>query len=154
MLTYTVSIRLQLCLNHFIESYDPTIEDSYRKHAVIDDEACLIEILGMSQMMFTVSHLMMPSSTLQIQQAKVSPLDVCTSQGPRLRHLLSDQRNILHYEINGYGTLHPISRFTLRMLNPYGSQGRRRIPHSLQHNPTQHFRPGRKVQATDQPRQR
>lgn len=36
---------LQLCLNHFIGNYDPTIEDSYRKHAVIDDEPCLIEIL-------------------------------------------------------------------------------------------------------------
>lgn len=36
---------LQLCLNHFIENYDPTIEDSYRKNAVIDDEPCLIEIL-------------------------------------------------------------------------------------------------------------
>lgn len=39
------ALTIQLCLNHFIESYDPTIEDSYRKHAVIDEEACLIEIL-------------------------------------------------------------------------------------------------------------
>lgn len=39
------ALTIQLCLNHFIESYDPTIEDSYRKHAVIDDEPCLIEIL-------------------------------------------------------------------------------------------------------------
>jgi len=39
------ALTIQLCLNHFIENYDPTIEDSYRKHAVIDDEPCLIEIL-------------------------------------------------------------------------------------------------------------
>ncbi|CAD6581445.1 MAG: Ras GTPase ras2 [Cyphobasidiales sp. Tagirdzhanova-0007] len=39
------ALTIQLCLNHFIESYDPTIEDSYRKHAVIDNEPCLIEIL-------------------------------------------------------------------------------------------------------------
>jgi len=39
------ALTIQLCLNHFIESYDPTIEDSYRKHAIIDDEPCLIEIL-------------------------------------------------------------------------------------------------------------
>lgn len=46
--TFPTSLKihnLQLCLNHFIENYDPTIEDSYRKHAVIDDEPCLIEIL-------------------------------------------------------------------------------------------------------------
>jgi len=39
------ALTIQLCLNHFIEAYDPTIEDSYRKHAVVDDQPCLIEIL-------------------------------------------------------------------------------------------------------------
>ncbi|KAK9897814.1 hypothetical protein P389DRAFT_62012 [Cystobasidium minutum MCA 4210] len=39
------ALTIQLCLNHFIENYDPTIEDSYRKHAIVDDEPCLIEIL-------------------------------------------------------------------------------------------------------------
>ncbi|KAL8279253.1 hypothetical protein RQP46_008290 [Phenoliferia psychrophenolica] len=45
------ALTIQLCLNHFIvlavraETYDPTIEDSYRKHAIIDDEPCLLEIL-------------------------------------------------------------------------------------------------------------
>jgi len=39
------SITIQLCSNHFVEMYDPTIEDSYRKQMVIDDEACLLEIL-------------------------------------------------------------------------------------------------------------
>ena len=35
----------QLCLNHFIESYDPTIEDSYRKQVVIDQQSCMLEVL-------------------------------------------------------------------------------------------------------------
>eukprot|EP01110_Echinostelium_bisporum_P012116 TRINITY_DN6366_c0_g1_i2.p1 TRINITY_DN6366_c0_g1~~TRINITY_DN6366_c0_g1_i2.p1 ORF type:complete len:182 (-),score=40.57 TRINITY_DN6366_c0_g1_i2:143-652(-) len=39
------SITIQLCSNHFVEMYDPTIEDSYRKQMVIDEEACLLEIL-------------------------------------------------------------------------------------------------------------
>jgi len=39
------ALTIQLCLNHFIETYDPTIEDSYRKPCVIDEEACLLEIL-------------------------------------------------------------------------------------------------------------
>lgn len=39
------ALTIRLCLNHFIETYDPTIEDSYRKHAVIDDEPYLLEIL-------------------------------------------------------------------------------------------------------------
>lgn len=36
---------LQLCLNHFVETYDPTIEDSYRKQVVIDNQACMLEVL-------------------------------------------------------------------------------------------------------------
>lgn len=29
----------------FVEEYDPTIEDSYRKQVVIDGETCLLDIL-------------------------------------------------------------------------------------------------------------
>ncbi|EFA78367.1 Ras GTPase [Heterostelium album PN500] len=39
------SITIQLCSNHFVEYYDPTIEDSYRKQVVIDEEACILDIL-------------------------------------------------------------------------------------------------------------
>eukprot|EP00339_Tiarina_fusa_P020090 CAMPEP_0117040294 /NCGR_PEP_ID=MMETSP0472-20121206/28210_1 /TAXON_ID=693140 ORGANISM="Tiarina fusus, Strain LIS" /NCGR_SAMPLE_ID=MMETSP0472 /ASSEMBLY_ACC=CAM_ASM_000603 /LENGTH=199 /DNA_ID=CAMNT_0004750991 /DNA_START=22 /DNA_END=621 /DNA_ORIENTATION=+ len=39
------ALTIQLCSNHFVEEYDPTIEDSYRKQVVIDDETCLLEIL-------------------------------------------------------------------------------------------------------------
>jgi len=31
--------------NHFIDEYDPTIEDSYRKQVTIDGESCLLDIL-------------------------------------------------------------------------------------------------------------
>jgi len=39
------ALTIQLCLNHFVETYDPTIEDSYRKQVVIDDRACVLEVL-------------------------------------------------------------------------------------------------------------
>ena len=39
------ALTIQLCSNYFVEEYDPTIEDSYRKQVVIDDESCLLEIL-------------------------------------------------------------------------------------------------------------
>lgn len=39
------ALTIQLCLNHFIETYDPTIEDSYRKHCNIDGQQCVLEIL-------------------------------------------------------------------------------------------------------------
>ena len=35
----------KLCLNHFIENYDPTIEDSYRKQVSVDGQACMLEVL-------------------------------------------------------------------------------------------------------------
>ena len=36
---------IQLIQNHFEEDYHPTIEDSYRKQVLIDEETCLLEIL-------------------------------------------------------------------------------------------------------------
>eukprot|EP01120_Amphizonella_sp_Union-15-10_P012408 TRINITY_DN5501_c0_g1_i3.p1 TRINITY_DN5501_c0_g1~~TRINITY_DN5501_c0_g1_i3.p1 ORF type:complete len:234 (-),score=49.40 TRINITY_DN5501_c0_g1_i3:119-742(-) len=39
------ALTIQLCQNHFVEEYDPTIEDSYRKQIKIDDDACLLEVL-------------------------------------------------------------------------------------------------------------
>ena len=39
------SLTVQFIKNLFIDDYDPTIEDSYRKQVLIDGEACLLEIL-------------------------------------------------------------------------------------------------------------
>lgn len=39
------ALTIQLIQNHFIDEYDPTIEDSYRKQVVVDDETCLLDIL-------------------------------------------------------------------------------------------------------------
>ncbi|KAI5812783.1 ras family-domain-containing protein [Pyronema omphalodes] len=39
------ALTIQLCLNHFVETYDPTIEDSYRKQVVIDGFSCMLEVL-------------------------------------------------------------------------------------------------------------
>ena len=33
------ALTIQLCLNHFVETYDPTIEDSYRKLIEVDVSA-------------------------------------------------------------------------------------------------------------------
>ncbi|KAH3903845.1 hypothetical protein HBI56_236690 [Parastagonospora nodorum] len=39
------ALTIQLCLNHFVETYDPTIEDSYRKQVQIDSQSCMLEVL-------------------------------------------------------------------------------------------------------------
>ncbi|KAL6044537.1 hypothetical protein STEG23_035165 [Scotinomys teguina] len=39
---------IQLVQYHFVDEYDPTIEDSYRKQVVIDGEACLLDILDIA----------------------------------------------------------------------------------------------------------
>jgi len=39
------ALTIQLIQNHFIDEYDPTIEDSYRKQVTIDEESCLLDIL-------------------------------------------------------------------------------------------------------------
>ena len=39
---------IQLVCNHFVERYEPTIEDSYRIQKVIDGETFLLDILDTS----------------------------------------------------------------------------------------------------------
>ncbi|KAH3765380.1 Ras GTPase [Pelomyxa schiedti] len=39
------ALTIQYIQNHFIDEYDPTIEDSYRKQVVIDDHTSLLDIL-------------------------------------------------------------------------------------------------------------
>jgi len=39
------ALSMQLVSNHFVDEYDPTIEDSYRKQVNIDNEICLLDIL-------------------------------------------------------------------------------------------------------------
>lgn len=39
------ALTIQLTQSHFVDEYDPTIEDSYRKQVVIDDEVSILDIL-------------------------------------------------------------------------------------------------------------
>ncbi|EPE29406.1 P-loop containing nucleoside triphosphate hydrolase [Glarea lozoyensis ATCC 20868] len=39
------ALTIQLTLEHFVETYEPTIEDSYRKQVIIDGKPCMLEIL-------------------------------------------------------------------------------------------------------------
>jgi GTPase KRas protein len=57
------ALTVQLINFHFIEDYDPTIEDAYRKQVKIDDEVCLLDILGtfLSFLFLLLSFLYMKS---------------------------------------------------------------------------------------------
>ncbi|EGW32755.1 uncharacterized protein SPAPADRAFT_54778 [Spathaspora passalidarum NRRL Y-27907] len=39
------ALTIQLIQSHFVDEYDPTIEDSYRKQCTIDDEQVMLDIL-------------------------------------------------------------------------------------------------------------
>ena len=39
------ALTIQLIQNHFVDEYDPTIEDSYRKQVEVDGQQCMLEIL-------------------------------------------------------------------------------------------------------------
>ncbi|KAI8640498.1 ras family-domain-containing protein, partial [Parasitella parasitica] len=39
------ALTIQFIQSHFVDEYDPTIEDSYRKQCVIDEETALLDIL-------------------------------------------------------------------------------------------------------------
>ncbi|KZO96592.1 ras-domain-containing protein [Calocera viscosa TUFC12733] len=39
------ALTIQFIQSHFVDEYDPTIEDSYRKQVVVDDEVALLDVL-------------------------------------------------------------------------------------------------------------
>ncbi|KAJ6233894.1 ras-like protein rasb [Anaeramoeba flamelloides] len=39
------ALTIQFLQNHFVTEYDPTIEESYRKQVVVDEETCLLDIM-------------------------------------------------------------------------------------------------------------
>lgn len=39
------ALTIQLIQSHFVDEYDPTIEDSYRKQCVVDDQVALLDVL-------------------------------------------------------------------------------------------------------------
>ncbi|ORY06176.1 ras-domain-containing protein [Basidiobolus meristosporus CBS 931.73] len=39
------ALTIQFIQSHFVDEYDPTIEDSYRKQCVIDDETAMLDVL-------------------------------------------------------------------------------------------------------------
>jgi len=39
------ALAVQFTMNAFVETYDPTIEDSYRKQIVVDEQMCFIEVI-------------------------------------------------------------------------------------------------------------
>ncbi|KAG0026990.1 Ras GTPase [Podila clonocystis] len=39
------ALTIQFIQSHFVDEYDPTIEDSYRKQCVIDDDVALLDVL-------------------------------------------------------------------------------------------------------------
>lgn len=39
------ALTIQFIQSHFVDEYDPTIEDSYRKQCIIDDEVALLDVL-------------------------------------------------------------------------------------------------------------
>lgn len=38
------ALTIQFIQNHFVDEYDPTIEDSYRKQCMIDEEVAILDV--------------------------------------------------------------------------------------------------------------
>lgn len=53
------ALTIQFIQSHFVDEYDPTIEDSYRKQCVIDEEVALLDVLdtaGQEEYRYVFDH--------------------------------------------------------------------------------------------------
>jgi len=39
------ALTIQFISNHFVDEYDPTIEDSYRRQVLVDERCCILDVL-------------------------------------------------------------------------------------------------------------
>ena len=51
------TLATQFVKEFFVEKYDPTIEDSYRKQVEIDGQQCMMEILDTAGTVYILSNL-------------------------------------------------------------------------------------------------
>lgn len=54
------ALTVQFVQGIFVEKYDPTIEDSYRKQVEVDGQQCMLEILDTAGTV-RLTHLFLPS---------------------------------------------------------------------------------------------
>lgn len=50
------ALTVQFVQEIFVEKYDPTIEDSYRKQVEVDGQQCMLEILDTAGTVSTLTH--------------------------------------------------------------------------------------------------
>lgn len=72
------ALTIQLIQNHFVDEYDPTIEDSYRKQVTIDDETCLLDILDTAGTKFAFFR-----TPFEIQQSRQDCVPVGVRTWPK-----------------------------------------------------------------------
>lgn len=51
------ALTVQFVQEIFVEKYDPTIEDSYRKQVEVDGQQCMLEILDTAGTVSTLQHI-------------------------------------------------------------------------------------------------
>lgn len=69
------ALTVQFVQGIFVEKYDPTIEDSYRKKVEIDNEQCILEILDTAG---TVCFIYLLVVIVLIQRNNSQPCEICT----------------------------------------------------------------------------
>lgn len=53
------ALTVQFVQGIFVEKYDPTIEDSYRKQVEVDGQQCMLEILDTAGTVSTLSYILL-----------------------------------------------------------------------------------------------
>ena len=113
------ALTIQLIQNHFVDEYDPTIEDSYRKQVTIDEETCLLDILD------TAGQEEYSAMRDQVTRPATPPRDLLqTSDAERPsppppfaeQYMRSGQGFLCVYSITNRGSFEEISTFRERIL--------------------------------------
>ncbi|THH19817.1 hypothetical protein EW146_g1423 [Bondarzewia mesenterica] len=107
------ALTIQFIQSHFVDEYDPTIEDSYRKQCVIDEEVALLDVLDTAGQ---EEYGLLLDAPPYVSSHQIGSLPLVSSSAMREQYMRTGEGFLLVYSITSRNSFEEISTFHQQIL--------------------------------------